>query len=545
MDQRVDSNQFQFQSESGVQRRKMADDKPDLESLQRRRSNAQRSLTARINRLNFKAGRLGTGKLSQELAGLENDYDIFVDACSEYIEDLEQIDSTDDHCELRDTLTKRDAIGQRYHETMEMLWFKDAEPVISTLVARFNSAFDQAEELGRKSALQWCQQEARRQGLDQELHKLRDAVYVWKDYWPYGEEKWRLLLTLENKKKVLMEDWARRRDNKRGGGLTRPVTCASTTPPVHTHSAIRQGTIAGTCPPHQPPQQPQQPNYGPTVSFTQPPTLTSPTNSSMGQRRTVPTSNFGTVTGGEDSSQWAQPIAKITPISFPKISGSRKADWESIQAQAGPTESFEEEQNKLKGQVTELQKVTDVNVKKVEEESKLRAEMSELSRELSSEKTQTDELQETLAQSQENLTELQSDFYQKESEEEESTLHQDLKAPEERLSLAQEDLATNTSQLLLTTPLLTSNRTGLEAQTKELKRSHSSLEPELTKQEQKHLVILPLESRLSEKMLTQWLAHVSSPKNYAFPGNHFEKLLLFLAPFLKGQKSLLTGVELL
>ncbi|XP_058473594.1 uncharacterized protein LOC131446412 [Solea solea] len=154
----------------------MADDKPDLESLQRRRSNAQRSLTARINRLNFKAGRLGTGKLSQELAGLENDYDIFVDACSEYIEDLEQIDSTDDNCELRDTLTKRDAIGQRYHETMEMLWFKDAEPVISTFVARFNSAFDQAEELGRKSALQWYQQEARRQGLDQELHELRDHV---------------------------------------------------------------------------------------------------------------------------------------------------------------------------------------------------------------------------------------------------------------------------------------------------------------------------------------------------------------------------------
>ncbi|XP_058474048.1 uncharacterized protein LOC131446677 [Solea solea] len=537
----------------------MADDKPDLESLQRRRSNAQRSLTTRINRLNFKAGRLGTGKLSQELAGLENDYDIFVDACCEYIEDLEQIDSTDDNCELRDTLTKRDAIGQRYHETMEMLWFKDAEPVISTLVARFNSAFDQAEELGRKSALQWCQQEARRQGLDQELHELRDAVYVWKDYRPYGEEKWRLLLTLEIKKKVLMEEWARRRDNKRGGGLTRPVTCASTTPLVHTHSAIRQGTIAGTSPPHQPPQPLQQPNYGPTVSFTQPPTLTSiprppgfhtaPTNTSMGQRGTVPTSNFGTVTGGEDSSQWAQPIAKITPISLPKISESRKADWKSIQAQAGPTESFKEEQKKLKSQVTELQKVTKVNVKKVEEESKLRAEMSELSRELSSEKTQTDELQETLAQSQENLTELQSDFYQKESEEEESTLHQDLKAPEERLSLAQEDLATNTSQLLLTTPLLTPTQTGLEAQTKELKRSHSSLESELTKQEQlkhlKHLVILSLESRLSEKMLTQWLAHVSSPKNYAFPGNHFEKLLLFLAPFLKGQRSLLTGVELL
>ncbi|XP_058497913.1 uncharacterized protein LOC131468070 [Solea solea] len=571
----------------------MADDKPDLEDLQRKRSNAQRSLTTRINCLNFKAGRLGTGKLSQELAGLENDYDTFVGACSEYIEELEQIDSTDDNCELRDTLTKRDAIGQRYHETMEMLWFKDAEPEISTLVARFNLAFDQAEVLGRKSALQRCQQEARRKGLDQELHELRDTVHVWRDYQPYGKEKWRLLLTLEIKKEELMDEWSCCRDNKRGDGHTRPVAHASTTPPVRTHSAIRQGTVAGTSPPHQPPQQPQQPNYGPTVSFTQPPTLTStpprfhtaPTNTSMGQRGTVPTSNFGTVTGGEDSSQWARPKAKITPISLPKISGSRTADWESIQAQAGPTESFEEEKKRLKGQVTELQKVTEVNVKKVEEQSKLRAKMPEL---LSSERTQTAELQGTLAQSQENLTELQSDFYQKESEEEESTLHQDLKAPEEtqtaepqetlvqnqenltelqsdfyqkeseestlhqdlkapeeRLSLAQEDLATNTSQLLLTTPLLTPNQTGLEAQTKELKRSHSSLEPELTEQEQKHLVILPLESRLSEKMLTRWLAHGSSPKNYAFQGNHFEKLLLFLAPFLKGQKSLPTRVELL
>lgn len=60
-----------------------------------------------------------------------------------------------------------------------------------------------------------------------------------------------------------------------------------------------------------------------------------------------------------------------------------------------------------------------------EEESKLKAQVAELSQELTSEKSRTAELQKTSAQSQENLNKLQSDFYGKESEV--SALRQDLK----------------------------------------------------------------------------------------------------------------------
>lgn len=61
----------------------------------------------------------------------------------------------------------------------------------------------------------------------------------------------------------------------------------------------------------------------------------------------------------------------------------------------------------------------------MEEESKLRAQVSGLIQELASEKSCTTELQKTLEQSQESHTKLQSDFYGKESEV--SALHQDLK----------------------------------------------------------------------------------------------------------------------
>ena len=61
----------------------------------------------------------------------------------------------------------------------------------------------------------------------------------------------------------------------------------------------------------------------------------------------------------------------------------------------------------------------------VEEESKLRAQVSGLGQELSSEKSRTAELQKALEQSQGSLTKLQSDFYGKESEV--SALRQDMK----------------------------------------------------------------------------------------------------------------------
>ena len=61
----------------------------------------------------------------------------------------------------------------------------------------------------------------------------------------------------------------------------------------------------------------------------------------------------------------------------------------------------------------------------MEEESKLRAQVSELDHKLASEKSRTTELQMALEQKEESHTQLQSDFYGKESEV--SALHQDLK----------------------------------------------------------------------------------------------------------------------
>uniref|UniRef100_A0A665XAN8 Early endosome antigen 1 n=1 Tax=Echeneis naucrates TaxID=173247 RepID=A0A665XAN8_ECHNA len=108
-----------------------------------------------------------------------------------------------------------------------------------------------------------------------------------------------------------------------------------------------------------------------------------------------------------------------------------------------------------------------------EEESNLRAQVSELGKELVSAKSRTAELQKILEQSQGRFTQLQSDFYGKESEV--SAMRQDLKVSEEKLSLAQEELAANRT-----------HQTGLETQIQELKTNRSSLEQELAKQDQKH-----------------------------------------------------------
>ncbi|MEQ2194787.1 hypothetical protein XENOCAPTIV_003023, partial [Xenoophorus captivus] len=90
-------------------------------------------------------------------------------------------------------------------------------------------------------------------------------------------------------------------------------------------------------------------------------------------------------------------------------------------------------------------------------------EVSEVSQDLSSERSRTMELQKALEQSQENLTKLHTDFYGKESE-----------TSEEKVKVAQEELAANRT-----------HQTGLEAQIQELKATRSALEQELSKRHQK------------------------------------------------------------
>uniref|UniRef100_A0A667ZMZ3 Early endosome antigen 1 n=1 Tax=Myripristis murdjan TaxID=586833 RepID=A0A667ZMZ3_9TELE len=131
--------------------------------------------------------------------------------------------------------------------------------------------------------------------------------------------------------------------------------------------------------------------------------------------------------------------------------------------------SLEQERKKLESQVKELQ---DVSVKKAEEESKLRAQVSALGQNLASEKNQVAELQKALEQSKDGFTKLQSDYYGKESEV--SALRQDLKTSEEKLSQGQEELAANRT-----------HQTGLEAQIQELKTARASLQQELGKRDQK------------------------------------------------------------
>lgn len=233
----------------------MADDKSDLESLKRQRSNAQRIFTTRVNRL-----------------------DKLLDASNEYVDAQSQIDPTDDDSELRDALAKRNASEQKFIDIesriMEMLWSKYVEPDIDALVEQFKSAFDRAEALSTTN-MPWMQQGVESGKLDRKLHKLRDALYTWRDYRPHGRDKWMLFLSLREDREQLTDGRAYKREHEvikrnstelegdgeeaegedgRGGGhvrtgidsltaadsitITQPATVAVTTPPVNSQPAI-------------------------------------------------------------------------------------------------------------------------------------------------------------------------------------------------------------------------------------------------------------------------------------------------------------------
>lgn len=196
---------------------KMADDTPDLESLKRKRSNAQRTFTTRINRLEVSAGRLRQVELSEELAKLRDDYNKLLDANNEYVDARSQTDSTGDNSESLDAIAKREASEQKFLETeekiMELLWSKYAGPDIDTLVAQFKSAFDRAEALGT-SKVPWTQQRVESSKLDRKLHELKEAVYTWRDNRPLGRDKWMLFLSLREDKEQLIDEWAYRHEDE-------------------------------------------------------------------------------------------------------------------------------------------------------------------------------------------------------------------------------------------------------------------------------------------------------------------------------------------
>lgn len=206
-----------FEMGRGKKKTEMADDKPDLESLKRKRSDAQRIFTTRINRLEVSAGRLREVELSEELAGLKDDYNKLLDVNMEYVNALSQINPTGDDSESRDALAKRDASEQKFLETeskiVEMLWAKYAEPDIDTLVTQFKSAFNRAKALGPSEVL-WTQQRVEGGKLDRKLHELREAVYTWRDYRPHGKNKWMLFLSLKEDKEQLMDEWAYRSESE-------------------------------------------------------------------------------------------------------------------------------------------------------------------------------------------------------------------------------------------------------------------------------------------------------------------------------------------
>ncbi len=199
-------------------RRKMADNKPDLESLKRKRSNAQQNFTTRINRLDVSAGRLCEVELSEELARLKDDYDKFLDVSNEYVDAQSQIDPTGDDSESRDALARRDASEKRFLEaerkSMELLWSKFAAPDIDALVTQFKSALARAEMLGEGKVVPWTQQGVESGKLDRKLHELRESVYTWRDYRPQGKDKWMLFLSLREDKEQLMDGWTYQRENE-------------------------------------------------------------------------------------------------------------------------------------------------------------------------------------------------------------------------------------------------------------------------------------------------------------------------------------------
>ena len=158
----------------------MADDKPDLEGLKRRRSNAQRNFTTQINHLEVSTGRLREVELSEELMRLKDDYDKLLDVSNEYINAQSHIGPTDDDSESRDALARRDASEQRFLETesriMEILWSKYAAPEIDALVTQFKSAFDRAEAPGISKVVPWTRQGVESGKLARKLHELRVAT---------------------------------------------------------------------------------------------------------------------------------------------------------------------------------------------------------------------------------------------------------------------------------------------------------------------------------------------------------------------------------
>ena len=322
----------------------MADDKPDLESLKRRRSHAQRNFTTRINRLDVSAGRLREVELSEELARLKDDYDKLLDVGNEYIDAQSQIDPTGDDSESRDALEKRDASEQRFLETegkiMEMMWSKYAAPDIDALVTQFKSAFDQAEALGKSIVVPWTQRGVYNGKLDRKLDELREAVYAWRDYRPHGKDKWMLLLSLKEDKEQLMDEWTCQRDKevmKRNcteqsdGAVGRHVATAS-------DSLTAAGNITFTQQTLQPTLQSRRSDGGLGVSSALPPTLAStpqllsvraspPVDISMEQGSSMPYSGPGAYVVGNISSQWARPNIRLTPISLPKFSRDRRDYW--------------------------------------------------------------------------------------------------------------------------------------------------------------------------------------------------------------------------
>ena len=130
---------------------------------------------------------------------MRGDYDKLLDASSEYIDALGQMDPTGEDSEFQDALARRDASELKFLEVedtvMETLWSKYVAPDIDALVTQFKSAFGRAEALGKDKAVPWTQQGVESSKLDRKLHELRGVVYNWRDYRPHGKDKWTLFLS--------------------------------------------------------------------------------------------------------------------------------------------------------------------------------------------------------------------------------------------------------------------------------------------------------------------------------------------------------------
>lgn len=193
----------------------------------------------------------------------------------------------------------------------------------------------------------------------------------------------------------------------------------------------------------------------------------------------------------DNSSQWARPKIRLTPISLPKFSGERrdywrwKVEWQNIQAQAEPTGSRECKKLHLLDSISESVK------------SELRLlrcrDANNIFREL--ENRYGDKAQ----MAEEIVLELQSRPAVKNDQ------------PRETLELI---LAVERAVLDLTD-------LGCEDAVRN------------------QLVIWSLESKLPDVMKREWLMCVRNPVNDVHPGSRFDRLLMFL----EDQKSLLVRLE--